>query len=361
MARSRKGRKLQTPRYAPVGAMPGTLHIDPGWPAPRIDVMAYGPEGVREAEGLSLSELAALRNQWPVAWVNVVGLGGEDVLRKLGQLFGMHRLVLGDVVNLAQRAKLEPYGDRLFVVARMADPVAVRSEQVSLFLSEGLLLTFQEFEGDCFDGVRERIRHGKGIIRTVGPDYLCYALLDSIIDSYFPIIESLGEKLGQLEDEVLAAPSRATAESIHANKRILISLRRAVWPHREMLSALQRDNSSLISAEARVHLRDVYDHTIQIIDLIESYREVSSDLMGLYLGSVSNKMNEVMKVLTIIATIFIPLSFIAGVYGMNFDPSVSPWNMPELGWAWGYPFALGLMVAAAGALLFFLGRRGWLR
>jgi magnesium transporter len=320
--------------------------------------MAYGPQGAHEARDVTAVELVELQKKWPVVWVNVVGLGTEALLR---DLVGMHRLALEDVVNVGQRAKVEPYGEQVFVVARMADAAQMRTEQLSIFLGKGVLLTFQESSGDCFDGVRERIRHGKGIIRTLGADYLCYALLDANVDSYFPLIESIGDRLSGLEDEVLTAPDRTTAERIHETKRILISLRRYVWPHREMLSALERDGSGLVTAETRVYLRDVYDHAIQIIDLIESYREVSSDLMGLYLGSVSNKMNEVMKVLTIIATIFIPLSFIAGVYGMNFDPGASGWNMPELGWHFGYPFALSLMAASAGALLYFLWRRGWLR
>lgn len=357
----RKRRKLRIPRYAPAGTSPGSLRIDPAWPAPRIDVIAYGPGGVHEARDVALGELTELQEEWPVVWANVSGLGSETTLRELADLAGMHRLVLEDVVNLGQRAKQEPYGDRLFVVARMAHAADMRSEQLALFLGSGFLLSFQEQEGDCFDGVRERIRHGKGVIRESGVDYLCYALLDASIDSYFPVVEALGERLSGLEDEVLTAPDRSTAERIHETKRILISLRRSVWPHREMLGALTRDGTALISADTRVYLRDVYDHAIQIIDLIESYREVSSDLMGLYLGSVSNKMNEVMKVLTIIATIFIPLSFIAGVYGMNFDPDISALNMPELGWRFGYPFALGLMAASAGGLLYFLWRRGWLK
>lgn len=359
--KTRKRRKLRIRRSVkPVGAAPGTLIIEESWPRPRIDVIVYGPDDVREIRGVSPDELVAFRKKWPVVWVNIVGLGDEATLRQIGRLFGMHRLALEDVVTLHQRAKVEPFGDQLFVVARMMDAAEMKSEQLSLFMTEGVVLTFQEREGDCFDHVRARIRERQGIIRSSGADYLVYALLDATIDSYFPLIEVLGMTLSDLEDEVLEHPEKSTAERIHETKRQLIGLRRNIWPHREMLSALDRGTSNLLQPETRVHLRDVYDHAIQIIDLVESYREVSSDLMGLYLSSVSNRMNEVMKVLTIFATIFMPLGFIAGLYGMNFDPEVSRWNMPELGWSFGYPFALGLMAASAGALLYVLRRKGWL-
>ncbi|MDH4108773.1 MAG: magnesium/cobalt transporter CorA [Gammaproteobacteria bacterium] len=357
---SRRGKHRARRSVKPVGAAPGTLIIDASWPAPRIDVIGYGPDESWTGADLKVSDLAALKGKWPVLWVNVSGLGDEAVLRQIAREFGLHRLALEDVVTVHQRAKLEPFGNQLFMVARMMDVAGMTSEQLSLFLIDGVVLTFQERLGDCFDRIRERISHGQGIVRSSGADYLAYALLDSTIDSYFPILESIGLLLSDLEDEVLENPEKSTAEKIHETKRELIALRRNIWPHRELLSGLDREASGLLQPETRVHIRDVYDHTIQIIDLVESYREVSSDLMGLYLSSVSNRMNEVMKVLTIFATIFMPLGFIAGVYGMNFDPGVSRWNMPELGWTFGYPFALGLMAGSAGLLLYVLWRKGWL-
>lgn len=360
-ATARKRRKTSVRRSSkPVGAAPGTLIIDESWPAPCIEAIAYGPDESWTGKDLKATELAALKAKWPVLWVNVCGLGDESTLRLVAREFGLHRLALEDVVTLHQRAKLEPFGDQLFMVARMMNMAEMSSEQLSLFLIDGVVLTFQEREGDCFDRVRERIRHGQGIIRRSGADYLAYALLDATIDSYFPILESVGMLLSDLEDEVLESPEKSTAEQIHETKRRLIALRRNIWPHRELMSALDREVSPLLQPETRVHIRDVYDHTIQIIDLVESYREVSSDLMGLYLSSVSNRMNEVMKVLTIFATIFMPLGFIAGVYGMNFDPDVSRWNMPELGWTFGYPFALGLMAGSAALLIYILWRKGWI-
>jgi magnesium transporter len=252
---------MTIPRHGPVGSAPGTLLVDEAWPAPRLEVMAYGPEQVREARDPTPLEVAQLREEWPVVWLNVVGLGDADTLQELAEAFGVHRLALEDVVNLGHRAKVEPYRDQLFVVARFADTAEMRTSQVSLFLREGFLLTFEESESDCFDAVRERIRHAKGTIRTSGADYLGYALLDAAIDSYFPVIELLGEQLAELEDEVLETPDKTTAERIHGIKRSLIALRRAVWPHRELLSALQRDDFVLITAKTRVYLRDVYDHT----------------------------------------------------------------------------------------------------
>jgi magnesium transporter len=265
------------------------------------------------------------------------------------------------VVNVHQRPKVEEYEDHLFIVSRMVsvnDPP--HTEQIAMFLGAGYLLTFQEATGDCFDGVRDRIRRHRGLIRESGADYLAYTLLDAVIDGYFPVLEEYGEDLEILEDTVLAAPLREHVGQIHEMKRNFLTLRRAIWPQREMISALSRNASKQVSDQTRVYLRDCYDHTIQLIDILETYREVASGLVDVYLSSVSARMNEIMKVLTIIATIFIPLGFIASVYGMNFKPEVSPWNMPELSWTFGYPMALGLMTAVAVGLLYFFRRRGWL-
>jgi magnesium transporter len=315
-------------------------------------------------EEVSIHETKDIRpflEKWPVTWVNVEGLGDVETLRELGELFGLHRLSLEDVVNVHQRAKVDEYPDHQFIVARMPDTGdSLGTEQVSFFLGERFLLTFQEKSGDCFDPIRDRIRGGQGRIRRSGPDYLAYALLDSVIDAYFPVLEKHGERLESIEDEILSDPDSRTISRIHQIKRDLLNLRRIMWPQRGAVNALIRGESGLVTQETRVHLRDCYDHTIQLMDLLESYRELGSALMDLYLSIASNRMNEVMKVLTVIATIFIPLTFIAGIYGMNFDNEASPWNMPELNWYFGYPFCMGIMAVVALALVYFFWRKKWL-
>jgi magnesium transporter len=236
----------------------------------------------------------------------------------------------------------------------------LESEQISIFVGKNFVLTFQEREGDCFEPVRERIRAGRGRIRKEGPDYLTYAIIDAVVDNYFPILEHYGERIEGLEAEVITSTTDETIAKIHDIKRDLLSLRRAIWPKREALSALSREPQPVFSDETRVYLRDCYDHTVQLMDMVETYRELASGLMDVYLTSVSNRMNEVMKVLTIIATIFIPLGFVAGVYGMNFNQETSAFNMPELGWKYGYLYCLGLMAVIAAGLLVYFRRKGWL-
>lgn len=346
---------------APPGAPPGTLIADPNAPKPVITVIAYGPDGFTEEHPESLEAIGRLCGKWPVVWINVDGLGDTVLLKNLGEMFHIHPLALEDVVNVHQRAKVEAYRDNLFLVARMVSlKEDVQTEQVSFFLGQQTLITFQERVGDCFEPVRERIRKPGHRIRQDGADFLCYALLDAVVDAYYPILEVFGDRLDGLQEVVLEKPTRPTVTLIHNAKRDLRTLRRAIWPLREMFNSLYRDPVDLISSDTRLYFRDCYDHTVQIIDLVETYREMASDLTDVYLSSVSQKMNEIMKVLTIIATIFIPLTFIAGIYGMNFDPDVSAWNMPELRWRWGYPFALLLMVATVAVMLLFFRRRGWL-
>lgn len=342
------------------GKAPGALSLDPSWPEPVIRVIAYGPEGFAEDE-IQVDEIPRYLGAWPVVWINVDGLGSETILRSIGERFGLHRLALEDVVNLGQRAKVEAYDEDLFVVARSPGGGALPSEQVTMFLGNGFVLSFQERPGDSFDGVRERIRHGKGKIRKNGADYLIYALFDAIVDSYFPILEEISESLVALEEEVLTSPDRETVARVHEVKRRLLDLRRAISPHREALNTLIRDAGDQISEEAGLYFRDTYDHCMRIIEIVESQRDLCADLMATYLSLVSNRMNEVMKVLSIIGTVFIPLGFIAGLYGMNFDPGASPFNMPELGWYLGYPFALLLMGSIALGLLAYFWKRGWFK
>jgi len=353
-------------RRTPPGASPGTLTPDPTALRPAIRVIAYDGEHIEEREIADVEELESLVHARPVTWVNVDGLGDLDLIRRLGELFSVHRLALEDVVNLHQRAKVEEYEDHIFIAtrtiaARVVDGApSLDTEQVTMFLGGDYLLTFHERPSDTFDPVRARLRQHLGRIREAGPDYLAYALLDAVIDGYFPVLERYGELVEELEDAAVSQPGAELVTQVHRAKRDLLTLRRAIWPQREMINTLIRDPSSLLSDHTRVYLRDCYDHTIQLMDMVETYREIGSGLIEIYLSSVSTRMNEVMKVLTIIATIFIPLGFIAGLYGMNFNPQASPWNMPELGWYWGYPSALGLMAAVALGLIVYFRLRGWL-
>jgi magnesium transporter len=354
--RSRKRRAMPPP-----GTAPGTLNIDPGAPRPVIHLIAYGPDGLTETAIDDVDKLPAMIGAHPVNWINVDGLGDEGVLTKLAAQFHVHRLALEDVVNTNQRAKIEHYPDQLFMVAhQIHTDDGISTEQLSLFLGPNYLLTFQERSGDAFDPVRKRIREGRGRMRQAGPGYLAYTLLDAVVDFYFPVLERFGEELDVLEDEVLYHPHRGTIARIHHVKRELLVLRRSMWPLRDALHALLRDETPLFQPEDRYYLQDCYDHTMRVLEMVDTFREVGSGLLDVYLSSVSNRMNEIMKVLTMFASIFIPLSFIAGLYGMNFDPSRSRWNMPELAWRYGYPFALSIMAAVAGGLLLYFRRKGWL-
>lgn len=350
--------------YDEPGSMPGTLEIDEDADPPIIVLIDYNEEQATRLEVATPEECAPYLDTHSVSWVDVKGLGSEDVLRRLGAVFSLHPLVLEDVVNVPQRPKVEEYDDQVLIITRMVTPkrkgMGFLSEQVSFILGQHYLLTVQEEpQYDCFGPIRERIRTNKGTIRKHRADYLAYALIDSIIDGFFPVLEAYGEQLEDLEDEVVANPTRKTLERIHAVKRELLTLRRAIWPQRDAINSLIRDGSVLISREVSVYLRDCYDHTVQVLDMVETYRELASSLMDVYLSSVSNRMNEIMKLLTVISSIFIPLTFIAGVYGMNFNTEKSPFNMPELDWYWGYPLCLGAMALTAAGLVYFFWRKGW--
>ncbi len=350
--------------YHEPGAMPGTLTIEANAPAPVITLIDYCEGNATRLPVSTPEEIAPYLDSESVSWVDVKGLGSEDVLQRVGNVFDLHPLVLEDVVNVPQRPKVEEYEDQLLLIARMVtlkeSGRGFISEQVSFILGEHYLLTVQEEpEYDCFGPVRDRIRTNKGIIRKHNADYLMYSLIDSIIDGFFPVLEAYGEMIEELEDEVVANPTRQTLEVIHNIKRDLLTLRRSIWPQRDAINALIRDGNDLISPEVRIYLRDCYDHAVQVLDMVETYRELASSLMDVYLSSVSNRMNEVMKLLTVISSIFIPLTFIAGVYGMNFNPEASPFNMPELNWYWGYPLCWAVMLATAASLIYFFWKRGW--
>ncbi len=348
-------------RRTPPGSPPGTLLPDPDAGPPRISIIAYGPDGLVESDVESVEDIRPYLAAWPNTWVNVDGLGDVGVIQELGALLDLHRLALEDVINLHQRAKVDDYGDRVFIVTHMASLVDLdlQIEQMSLFVGPNFLLSFQHLPGDCLDPVRMRLRGGNGNLRRSGPDYLAYALIDAALDGCFPVLEVFGERLEELEVGILDEPTVQTRQQIHEIRHGLLTMRRTIWPQREALNQLVRDPIPLVTSDTRIYLRDAYDHVIQIIDLVEAYREFASDLTDLYLSSISYRMNEIMKVLTIISTIFIPLSFVAGVYGMNFNTRW-PLNMPELNWPFGYFFALGLMLAVALTLLGYFRRRDWL-
>ena len=326
-----------------------------------MQLLAYNAADCVEAP---IDDVAAIRDhlgKWPVVWVNVDGLGDVEVIQQLGDLFGLHQLALEDVLSLNQRPKVEEYEDCLFLVARMIEPgLPVRTEQISIFLGEGFVLTFQEHPGDCLDIVRKRLREGKGRIRTMGADYLAYCLLDAVVDAYFPHLDELSDVIETMETEVVEDPTAGTVSRIHQLKRDLLTVRRIMGSLREAINALIREDEGPITDATRLYLRDCHDHTVRILDLVETYRELAGGLLDVYLSSVSNRMNEVMKVLTVIATMFIPLTFLAGVYGMNFSGDASRWNMPELRWYWGYPAFIAAIVVLAIFELFLFWRKGWL-
>ena len=357
---SRKKKRFPNPNWSPAG----TVSIDPDAPVPVVDAIAYGPGELEEKLQLKdLGWVEANKGKQPVLWVNVDGLGDAHTVTELGRIFDLHNLALEDVVGGHQRPKVEFYDSHLFISLRMLyhHDNRVETEQLSLFLGSDFLISFQEgVPGDCFAPVRERLRKQASKLRAGGADFLAYTLIDAVVDAYFPYLERLGEQLEDFEDRILARPDRELIQQVHLVKRDLLNVRRAVWPLREAINPLIREETPLIRRETRIFLRDCFDQSIQVLDLLETYRELSSSLMDIYLSSLSNRMNEVMKVLTIITTIFVPLTFVAGVYGMNFSTEKSPWNMPELNWFFGYPLCLLLMATMAGGELYYFWRKGWI-
>ncbi len=340
------------------GAEPGSMVVPADAPKPAIRVMAYGPERLHEQALERVEELRELiADPGGTVWIDVEGFGDESILARIGEVLGIHPLAMADIVHVPQRPKAELHDGRLLLITQMARPTAageIDIEQVSLVLGPGWVASFQERPGDVFDPVRERIRAKTTRIRRRQADYLAYALLDAVIDGYFPVIEALGEVIDALEDEVVERASRATLARIHATRRTLLTLHRVQWRQRDAVAALLRDEDLPITEPVKPYLRDAHDHAFQTLDAIETYRDMVVGLMDLYLSSTSHRLNEVMKTLTIMATIFIPLTFLAGIYGMNFD------YMPELRWRWAYPAVWGVMIAAGGALLLWFRRRGWI-
>ncbi len=343
-----------------VGVPPGTL-IHTG--ATRegvvtISVIDYGETAIGERELRSPEEVSQYIGTDSVTWINVDGVHDVGVVESLGRVFDLHPLTLEDIVNTAQRAKIEEYEDAIYLVLRMPhihpDTNEILSEQISLILTKDCVLSFQEQPGDVFEPVRQRLRAGAGRIRKAGADYLCYALVDAVVDHYFVLLERVSDRLEELEEEVHTDPSPETLRSVHTLRSESILLRKSVWPLRDMISGFARTDSQLIAEQTRVYLRDVHDHAIQVIDTIETMRDMVGSLIDLYMSAASNRMNEIMKVLTIVGSLFIPLTFIAGIYGMNFE------HMPELSWRWGYAGIWAVMLAVLVGMLFFFHRRRWL-
>lgn len=347
-------------RTAP-GAQPGVLRADPDAHTSQLQIISYDAQNFVEPTSPATETIEKARTAHAVTWINVVGLRDVDLIHEVGMQFNLHSLALEDVVNTHQRPKLEDYGDHIYIVLHMptADGVGA-TEQLSLFVGADFVVTFQELPGDWFEPVRNRIHTETSRLRQRGPDFLAYALIDAVIDSYFPLMESLGEAVDQLEVEVMNDPRQNHVTEIHALRRDLLHLRRAIWPMRELLNGLLRDNHPVIHEHTQLFIRDCYDHTVQLMDMVDTSREMMGSLIDIHLTATNNRMNEIMKVLTIIATIFIPLGFIASLYGMNFDPAVSPWNMPELKWRFGYLFAVLVMLSIGCLLMFWFWRKGWI-
>ena len=352
-------RKLVVKRGGKLGAPPGTLlHIGRHKPdSAALRLITYGSDELSESDVADLEQLKPQAPPGQINWVNVDGVADPAVVESLGRTYQLHPLVMEDILNTDQRPKVEAYPGYLYIVLRMLqfdkDRQQIHSEQLSLVLGQDYVLSFQERPGDVFDGVRERLRAGRRI-RFMRSDYLTYALLDAVVDHYFEMLEYIGEQVEALEDQVIDTPGPDTLARMHHFKREMLLLRKSIWPLRELLSRLTRDESELISEETRLYLRDVYDHVIHVMDSIDTIRELLVSMLDLYLSSVSKRTNEIMKVLTLFASLFMPLTFIVGVYGMNFDV------MPELRWVWGYPTVLLVMLGVVIGLLALFRRRRWI-
>ncbi len=354
-----------TKRYHTPGTPPGTLIGEPSEAGEQIaiHIIDYTSDEFTELDLGDARECRPYLEKESITWIHVQGIATTDTVRELGNLFGLHPLALEDVVNTGQRPKADSYEQQLFVVMNLpivTEQNDVITEQVSFFLGHNFIVSFHRGEAHPFTPVMDRLRKQSGKIRSRKADYLLYALLDIIIDRGFPILEYFGEEIEALEEELLENADKHTLGKIHHTKRELLTLRRTLWPQREVLNLLIRDEQPQINIDTRVYLRDCYDHTIQIMDLIEAYREMTASMLDVYLSSISHRLNEVMKVLTVIATIFIPLTFIVGVYGMNFGAkSSSPWAMPELDWYYGYPLLWLLMILIAVGMIVYFKLKKW--
>lgn len=328
-----------------------------------MTLMHYTPTDLQEKQLASADEIQPFLGQEGVTWLHVQGLDNPDALQRLGDIFSLHPLALEDVANGPQRGKAEEYDEQDFIVTHtvaLTDDTRLQFTQFSMFVGANYVLSFQPGQQDNFQGVRARVRTARGLIRQHGVDHLMYSLLDVVIDAYFPVLEDFGEYLEQVQEQALLREAPDTLRNIQRAKHELLRLRRVVWPQRDLLNVLMRDDNNNVSPPVRHYLRDCYDHVVQLMDMTETYREMASDLMDAYMTAISNRMNSVMKVLTIIATVFMPLTFIVGLYGMNFRTDVSRWNMPELTWKYGYPFVWVVMIAVTIMMVLYFLRRGWI-
>jgi magnesium transporter len=360
VATMRSNHRFTQKRSIKSGMPPGSLvHIGASPDkSVQVSVMTYNSSAVDEHTYQQADQYRQLSRSNGVTWINIEGVHDVEAIRHIGECHSFHSLVLEDIVNTVQRPKIEDYGDYLFIVLRMLRPSeqgGFSSEQLSLILGPDYLFTFQEgIKGDVFDGARGRIRNGKGKIRTMGPDYLAYALIDAVVDSYFSVLENFGERIVDVEEQLALTPNHSALQLINSMKKEIIFLRKSVWPLREAISVLERGDTVLLHDSTRFYFRDVYDHTVQVIDTVETYRDLLSGMLDLYLSSISNRTNEVMKFLTVIGTIFMPLTFLVGVYGMNFK------HLPELEWYNGYFALWGVMITISLLMVLYFKKRRWL-
>ncbi|MEM2918870.1 MAG: magnesium/cobalt transporter CorA [Candidatus Altiarchaeota archaeon] len=349
----------QITRAKKIGLAPGALiHIGKKKiEEVRITLIEYDEKNFHEKRIENIEDCFKISESHKIKWINIDGLSNVGIIKRIGEEFGIHQLILEDILTTDQRPKIEDFGNYIYTVLRMlsyGDENRIKSEQVSLILGQNFLITFQESVGDVFNPVRERLKKEKSNIRNMGADYLFYSLIDVIVDNYFIILENIGGIIEELEDEIITNPSTNTLKKVYNLKREMLLLRKSVWPLREVVNGVERSTSNVIHKQTRIYLRDLYDHIIQIIDTIETFREMLSGMIDIYLSSISNKLNEVMKVLTIIATVFIPLTFIAGIYGMNFK------YMPELEWEFGYPLVLIIMLSVAIIMISYFKKKKWI-
>lgn len=331
----------------------------------KISVFDYEKDNFEE-KNLSeddVNKLTEFKVNKSVSWLNICGIHNTELIEKIGKIFNIHSLVLEDVLNVSHNTKIDEFEDYIFIISKMINYNETENilniEQVSFILGKNFLITFQEKEGDVFDLIREKIRNNNGRIRKSGADYLAYRLIDTIVDNYFLVLDKMDERIEDIEDELLDTPEQSTLQDIHSIRKEVIRLKRNITPLRDIIHALEREQYHFIDKSTQIYLRDLYDHIRQIIETIDNYREVINGLQEVYLSSASNKMNEIMKVLTVISTIFIPLTFIVGIYGMNFRTEAGLWNMPELNWQYGYPFVLAVMLLIVVGMIFFFRKKKW--
>jgi magnesium transporter len=349
-------------KISPLGASPGTLIADPLARPPVMTLTVISPETWETVENATLEDVRADRGKWPIVWLDCAGLADVDLIAEIGKIFNLHPLALEDTVNTGQRPKVDFFENHAFAVLRMIDDATTgRYEQIVVYFGEDFVVTFQERQGDPFDPVRRRIEASQpNRLRTRKADYLAYALIDAVVDSYFPLLEAAGDRIDAIEDEMLHAPQQHQSRQLHALKRNAHTLTRALWPLRDGMATLVRTEAGYVKPETKVYLNDTLDHTLRLIEMVESQRDMLTGLIDMHLSLSQARTNDVISFLTIVSVIFIPLTFLAGIWGMNFNPDASPWNMPELNAYFGYPLALALMLLVAVGTIIFFKRKKWL-